>query len=216
MDKNILSVLVGSRAHGLSLPDSDYDYRGVFVLPTRDIWGLGAKPSTISWKEGEEDDTKWEVGHFLNLAIKSNPSILEVFVSPVETSTKLGEELLALFPHLWSSTGVRDAFLGYSKNQRKKFLEEDSDRVWKYAVAYIRVLLMGIELLETGNMSVQLEPDNKIDLMAIKQGGWSKGDIINWATSLEARFAEAYKANPNKQTDLKEANEFLLKVRRIY
>jgi predicted nucleotidyltransferase len=33
--KQILKVLVGSRAHDLYTEDSDYDYRGVFIYPTR-------------------------------------------------------------------------------------------------------------------------------------------------------------------------------------
>lgn len=34
--KQVLKVLVGSRAHGLHNQDSDFDYRGVYVAPTSD------------------------------------------------------------------------------------------------------------------------------------------------------------------------------------
>lgn len=33
----ILKVIVGSQAHGLATPASDFDYRGVFVVPTKEI-----------------------------------------------------------------------------------------------------------------------------------------------------------------------------------
>ena len=115
---------MGSHAHGLAIETSDYDYRGVFVAPTRDFFSLGGKPVDTNWIEGEkEDDTSWEIGHFLKLAIHSNPSILEVFVAPVVESTPEGEQLRALFPYVWSSKKVYNSFLGYSKNQQKKMLE---------------------------------------------------------------------------------------------
>lgn len=53
----ILKALVGSRAHGLHTETSDYDYRGVHVLPTRDILSLGFKYSGTSWLEGDVDET---------------------------------------------------------------------------------------------------------------------------------------------------------------
>ena len=43
MKKEILKVLVGSRAHELHNKNSDYDYRGVFVLPTSEIFSLNYK-----------------------------------------------------------------------------------------------------------------------------------------------------------------------------
>ena len=44
MRTEILRVLVGSRAHGLAQPDSDYDYRSVIRYETRDLLALGPKP----------------------------------------------------------------------------------------------------------------------------------------------------------------------------
>ncbi|KKK77684.1 hypothetical protein LCGC14_2851130, partial [marine sediment metagenome] len=55
----ILKVLVGSHAHGLATPESDRDYRGVFVTPTSDLLRIGVgKPKGHHWAEGgTEDDT---------------------------------------------------------------------------------------------------------------------------------------------------------------
>lgn len=152
----ILRTLVGSHAHGLATPESDYDYRGVFVVPTPEILSLSYKPHPTSWLEGKEDDTSYELGHFLHLATQCNPTILEVFRAPAKTTTVVGTHLQKLFPSVWEPKRVADAFGGYSLNQRKKFLDDKDGRRWKYAVAYIRVLLQGVELLSTGDFHVDV------------------------------------------------------------
>src|SRR5258708_8666676 len=107
----ILNVLVGSRAHGLNTDSSDYDYRGVFVTPTSELLKLGKRPDQTSWIEDKIDDTKWEVGKFLFLATKCNPTILEVFKAPTVENANLdqlgwGMELRELFDSVWSSQYV--------------------------------------------------------------------------------------------------------------
>lgn len=119
MRKTILKTLVGSRSHGLHNEDSDFDFRGVSLEKTSSMMSLGYKNHPVSWIEGKEDQTSYELGHFLQLATKSNPSILEVLVAPVEEKTKEGEDLRALFPCLWNSVDVYNSFTGYSHNQQK-------------------------------------------------------------------------------------------------
>ena len=103
----ILKALVGSRAHGLAGPDSDADYRGVFVTPTSDLLRIGQRQSDTRWVEGEKaadigtakvDDTAWELGHFLSLATHCNPTILEVFAAPVVAGTPEGYAVRELLP----------------------------------------------------------------------------------------------------------------------
>lgn len=214
----ILKTLVGSRAHGLATKDSDYDYRGVFVAPTEDILKVNGKITTTHWIEGNDDDTSWEIGHFLKLATACNPTILEVFFSPVLESTELGQELIALFPHVWNAQGVRDAFIGYSHNQRKKLMDGKDERGPKYAAAYLRVLYNAEELLRTGQFTVNIsETDIYKTIRAVKDGDASitLGDIINKCQELEASVNVAFKSC-DKTTDMDAVNAFLLKVRRQY
>ncbi|MFA5396200.1 MAG: nucleotidyltransferase domain-containing protein [Methanogenium sp.] len=220
MNQTILKTLVGSRAHKLNDETSDYDYRSVFVSPTVDLLKLGPKPKTTSWIEGDVDDTAWEIGHFLHLATKSNPTILEVFASPIiaEDTLMTGYSLCELFDSVWNSNDVYHAFSGYSKNQRKKLLDEESDRKFKYGVAYIRTLWMGTYLLERGELFVDTTKNTPVRelLLNIRHGKMSVGDIVGQACYWQERLEKAYKKNPDKQTDLEKVNEFLLEVRKTF
>jgi predicted nucleotidyltransferase len=216
MKKTILKTLVGSRAHGLHKPDSDYDYRGVYVIPTSELVSLGYKEKAVSWIEGErEDQTAYEVHHFLNLATHSNPSILEVMVSPIQEETEEGRKLRELFPYIWNSNDVKNAFCGYSHNQQKKMMDGKADRPYKYAVAYIRVLLLAEEILSKGTMTIQIEEGvTRQNLLKLKNEEFSLGFVIDWAEDLKKRVQRAFEANPNKQTDFEKVNEYLLWVRK--
>ena len=115
----ILKVLVGSRAHNLAGKDSDYDYRAVYVTPTSEILSLNHKYKANCWIEGKEDNTSYELGHFLNLAIHCNPSILEVFKAPVYGGNKDGLELRQLFDYIWNAEQCFNAFAGYGFNSQR-------------------------------------------------------------------------------------------------
>lgn len=231
--REILKVIVGSQAHGLATPTSDFDYRGVFVVPTRDFFKLGVKKiDNTSWIEGKDDDTSWEIGHFLNLAVHSNPTILETFLAPAvamdasgkagdRVITSLGLELRSLFPHVWSSQKVMDAFVGYGLNQRKKFFDDKDKRASKYAVAYLRTLYQGWELLTTGTFTIRIADTEIGDILK----NWKRmssteilqnhsGEVIQLCLQWEKKVKEAYKNNPDKQVNTDAINEFLLKVRK--
>jgi hypothetical protein len=215
--KVILKVLVGSRAHGLHSEDSDYDYRSVYVLPTSDILSIGYKYKGNDWLEGEtEDNTSYEIGHFLSLAVQCNPTILEIFRAPVITSNQDGDNLRDLFPCIWSPKKCFDAFVGYGLNQRKKFLDRKDNRQNKYAVAYIRVLWQLIKLLKTNELSVAIDNiDIKELLLRWKHGDYTMGDVINCSeTAIEEakKLLEDCKHVP----DLTKVNQFLVSIRKQY
>lgn len=217
----ILKVLVGSYAHGLETEESDRDYKGVYVTPTADFFKLsGGKVHGTTWMEGEtEDNTAYEIGHFLHLATKCNPTILEVFAAPGVEETELGLELRALFPHIWNSRDVLNAFVGYSKNQQKKLMDDKydtRDRKWKYAVAYLRVLLQANRLLRTGEMVVRVPSEWRPKLRDVRAGKLSEGQVIDLANQLRTGAYEAYDTQPGKQANLEPVQDFLLKVRRLY
>lgn len=214
----ILKVITGSRAYGLATEKSDTDYRGVFVISTRDILKLTKTRQTVSKLNGKEDDVAHELEKFLFLAIKSNPSILDVFASPVVMRTLEGNELRKLFPYVWSSKYVKDAFLGYSRSQRR-FIDDYlyTERALKAAVARIRVLYQGTELLKTGELIINLKGSPIYGFckrMRQKMINWKNFSIIEntWETNL----LEAYEKNSDKVVDIDKVNNFLLDIRKRY
>jgi predicted nucleotidyltransferase len=212
----ILKVIVGSQAHELADENSDYDYRAVYVLPTSKILSLGYKYKGNDWIEGETDNTSYEIGHFLQLAFKCNPTILEVFKAPIVESTPDGLALRELFPYVWNSKGVFEAFTGYSLNQRKKFLDKKDNRQNKYATAYIRTLFNLCQLLETNNFDVHIPKSSIRDiLLRFKKGDYKIGEVID-----EAEFwilqAKKLLAKYNHESNIETVNNFLLQLRRNY
>lgn len=196
----LLKVIVGSQAHGLATAESDFDYRGVFVVPTEDILTIGAKPDQTSLIEGKDDDTSWEIGKFLTMATKCNPTVLETFLSPEKESGEWGCQIWELFPHVWNSNDVKNAFIGYGLNQRKKFFDNQDHRAPKYATAYLRTLYNAWELLSTGTFSVNLRATPVYELRKrFKAGDYQVGEVIQNCFEWETKVLAAHKANPDKK-----------------
>lgn len=214
----ILRSLVGSRAHGLHREDSDFDYRGVYIQPTREILSLRYKYRATQWIEGAEDHTNYELQHFLQLATQSNPSVLELLKSPsMQIEQPWGQELIDLFPYLWSPKRAFDAFTGYSLNQRKKFLDDKDGRRLKFALAYIRTLLNLCDLLTTGTFNLQVEHGSSRykNLCALRDNQMTDGEIIELAKTLTLSAELSLKDAVDTQ-NLAKVDGFLLKVRKEF
>jgi len=117
----IYQYIRGSKAHGISTPQSDTDMGGVFVCPNNQLLGLGA-----DYRDEEADEKHdivyWELNKFARLLTTSNPTVLEaLFVDP--------EFILVKDPAIMPFLEHRDEFLtkecfnpfgGYAVSQIKK------------------------------------------------------------------------------------------------
>lgn len=218
----VMTTLVGSRANGLARPDSDYDYRSVYLLPTEaavrsELVGGPTKPS---WTKQEGDDyTAYEVGHFLKLALKGNPAIIEVFKGPKEFLSPVGEEMMYLFPYTWSSEAIYTAHTGYSRNQVRKFLDDPlGHRASKYAIASLRGLMVGAQLLREGDCSLEI-PAEWLSLFQnmpadINKGVMTAGRVFDLVEDWLIRIKNAYDSNPDKQAEPEKLIEWLVRLRR--
>ena len=75
------AAVVGSRAYGLETEDSDTDRRGIFVAGAGIQFSLDGPPAQRVHDVGQL--CFWEVGKFVRLALKANPTVLETLYSPV-------------------------------------------------------------------------------------------------------------------------------------
>ncbi len=219
----ILKALVGSRGYGVYDDDSDYDYRGVYVVDTERILSLGFKYKGTQWiedKEGGMDDTAYEIGHFLNLATHCNPTILNTLKAPVVEEDAWGKELREMFRSFLGAKRCHDAFMGYGINQQKKMLQNKDLRWHKYGAAYIRQLWYLHELFTTGDYNFVLKDPWIIDTVrAIRDKKWTPGKIIDTCTALKGDIEMVY--HPEKwhgqvpdEPDMETVNKFLINIRR--
>lgn len=233
MENIILNVLVGSRGHEMHRDDSDFDYRCVFVTPTEQLFSLENAGRKTLWQEGEkkldDDLTGWEIGHFLNMASRCNPTILEVFGAPKHgpNNSPLGDRLQSLLPAVIDPKRVWESFTGYSQNQWRK-LEADKYEnrgaypTWeKYAVAAARVLRQGRILLDTGELPMPLPESERMAVIqlkdAIRAGEYTKGQLLDHLYGQRMAFWQAYQDNESKWSpDREKLNAFLLEVRRKF
>jgi len=214
--RTILKVLVGSHAHGLASKKSDRDYRRVFVIPTEDIFHVRFKYPAIRWTQRDNDETAWEIGHFLLLATQGHPLILEALVAPVITADTWGDQLRALLPAMWSPQKAFEAFTNYANNQRTKFLDKKDERPAKYAAAYIRVLYNLCELLASGSFHVRISDTPAGERLArIKNGEYRLGDVMEWGEELTQQAQQLAAVRPD-ESDLPRINDFLVAIRRAF
>lgn len=158
MEKIVLKGVVGSTAYGLNREGSDIDKLGVFVAPTREILSLHPPQQTVV--QTKPDLTMHEVGKFVALALKCNPTILELlFLDQYEERSIWGNLLIEKRAHFLSERYVRAAYGGYALQQANKLLNrKDDPRSKKHARHCFRLLRQGRELLATGQLTVKV-PD---------------------------------------------------------
>ena len=117
----IYSYVRGSTAHGTVTKDSDIDKGGIYLAPVEQILGLGLDyQDQIS---NETNDIVWyELQKFMNLLLKSNPTVLEaLFVDDkyVEYEHLIMTEIKK-YKEKFLTKKCFDSFFSYAKSQIKK------------------------------------------------------------------------------------------------
>lgn len=155
----ILEALTGSRAYNLHNEDSDYDHIGIWVEPIDRFIGVGGfNPKSQTRKNDERNITYHELGKFCALALKCNPTILEVLWAwHFDALTGAAERLIAVRQSFLSELYVRDAYIGYASQQLGRLAKRpDAARYSKHARHCFRLLIQARQLLETGDMDIRV------------------------------------------------------------
>jgi len=149
----VFATISGAHLYGFLSPDSDYDLRGVHVLPAEEVLGLDVGPETIE-RSGifdglEVDLVSHDARKFFLLMLKKNGYVLEQLYSPliVQTSAEHGE--LKEIGKGCITKHHAHHYFGFAETQWKLFEKESPRRVKPLLYVY-RVLLTGIWLMKTG------------------------------------------------------------------
>lgn len=231
----ILSGVVGSQAHGTAGPDSDVDTMTVALAPTEEFLGLHPPVGAAATRVTNDPDTvTHEAGKFAALALKCNPSILELLFLPEDAYATMhmpyGAELWLGRGAFLSRRAVRNAYFGYATAQFQRierrsveigthtFSSDVRGRTAKHARHLLRLLECGAQLYATGTMSVRVA-----DPQALREFGDAvavEGDAgLNLARERLAHYEEVFDraVSPLPESpDERAVEQWLRAVRRMH
>ncbi|HEX2907495.1 MAG TPA: nucleotidyltransferase domain-containing protein [Phototrophicaceae bacterium] len=204
----VFATLSGAHLYGFPSANSDYDLRGVHILPVRSVIGLSEPEETIEISEVRQgielDLVTHDVQKFLLMLLKRNGYVLEQLFSPLIVYTTPAHENLKAIMRNGITRNHAHHYLGFTRNQWELFEKENPRRVKPLLYVY-RVLLTGIHLMQTGEVEANLITLNARfglayidDLVAMKLGGAEQG-------TLKATDLRFYQGEYERLTGLLEA-----------
>lgn len=216
----LLLGVVGSTAYGMAGEDSDIDLKGFCFAPTDCYLGLS---SFEVWENPEQDEVIYELKKFVRLAIAGNPSILEMLWLPQYQVLSLEGKAFLGIRSAFLSKRVHQKFSGYAMGQIKKCRQKILDPTshagikaknpYKHAAHCMRLLRMGIELIETGEMNVNRASIDADELRAIRKGEIPIDTVLTEAEKLISELDRRVDKSPlPDEPDLTTINQVLTNV----
>ncbi len=193
----LFATISGAHLYGFPSSDSDFDLRGIHLLPLRDVVGMTNGQETVE-KSGIDDGLEIDlVTHdarkFFGLMLKKNGYVLEQLLSPLIVFTTPEHEELKALSNGCITKHHAHHYLGFAETQWKLFKKADPPHV-KPLLYVFRVLLTGVHLMRTGEVEANLGRLNESaglacipDLIARKTSGLEKGRL----EAADLRFYEA-------------------------
>lgn len=204
----------GSRSHGLVHPDSDYDLWAVYMEPAVEFLGLKPPKESRDFKLPWCDVATHELGKFLRLAVKGDPTVVERLFSDMwlpQHTTPTGESLREL-RDVFVTNRLLKRYAGYIRGQSQKVAEKSpSDRVWWRAAKHtLRLSTCAIDLCTTRRVHVRLDPPMAATILEIITGDEKDAPevrrvVAEWARLAEARITWALEERPQWWPDPDEA-----------
>jgi predicted nucleotidyltransferase len=229
----LFATVSGAHLYGFPSPDSDYDLRGVHVLPAEEAVGLLPKRETIQasgLRDGiEMDFVTHDVLKFFTLLLKRNGYVLEQMYSPLVVHTTPEHEELKEIAVNCITRHHSHHYLGFAATQWDLFQKEEPRRMKPLLYVY-RVILTGIHLMLTGKVEANLVILNRefrlpyiAELVERKVRGLEKSSLnadesdfheaeyIRLMATLEEAAAKSNLPNEPTARDL--LNDLLVRVR---
>src|SRR5262245_58584570 len=162
------------------------------------------QPEGVRSGPGDLDLVAYSLRKYVRLALKGHPTILLLLFVPdalTLVETELGAELRDLRPVLLSKLAGR-GYLGYLRGQKERLLgSRGQKRVnrpelveahgfdSKYAMHAARLGYQGLELLETGRLTLPMREPERSRVMAIRTGARTFEEAIDEIESAESALA---------------------------
>lgn len=186
---------------------------GIFLAPTVNVAGLYWGQKDESWSDAGpdgDDSTVHEVGKFLRLVLKSNPTMLELlFMNEYTVLDEVGQGMIDLRDKMLYTDQVRAAYFGYAKAQKERVLREYPDHKPKMIRHCLRIAEQGTELISTGEFNVRVgDPQRFFDLedMPLMHVGMILENALYNLDTCESVLRD--------EPDVASVDEFLKEVRR--
>lgn len=213
--KTVLQAVTGSIAYGLNHANSDTDKMSVFVAPTVEVAGLYWGSKNESWSDAGpegDDNSSHEIGKFLRLVLKSNPTLIELlFMNEYEILDEVGQGMVDLRSKMLYTEGIRSAYYGYAKAQHARVRREFPDHKPKMARHCLRISRQATDLLTTGEFNVKVP--NRQEYFDLTELSFTDMDAIMLKAVDDIREAKSVLPEyPDKDA----IDAFLKDVRRNY
>ncbi|MAT71910.1 MAG: nucleotidyltransferase [Planctomycetaceae bacterium] len=159
----VFATISGAHLYGFPSADSDFDLRGVHLLPLERVIGLDGPEcrgeDTVE-RDGVHDGLEMDlvthdVKKFFGLLLKKNGYVLEQLLSPLVVHTTPEHDELKAIAKSCITRFHGHHYLGFAATQWKLFRKEDPPKVKPLLYVY-RVLLTGIHLMRTGEVEANL------------------------------------------------------------
>lgn len=155
----VFATISGAHLYGFPSGDSDYDLRGVHVLPLADVVGLDVGRETVQIEEIRDglelDLVTHDARKFFTLMLRKNGYVLEQLFSPLVVQTSEEHDELKRIGKRCVTKHHAHHYFGFAKTEWKLFSKEPAPRV-KPLLYIFRVLLTGINLMQTGEIEANL------------------------------------------------------------
>jgi predicted nucleotidyltransferase len=207
----VFVTISGAHLYGFPSADSDYDLRGVHVLPVRDVVGLDTGTETVEISKNHDgiqlDLVTHDIRKFFRLLLKKNGYVLEQLYSPLIVHTTPEHEELKDIAKGCITRHHSHHYLGFAETEWKLFNKETPKRIKPLLYVY-RVLLTGIHIMRTGEVEANLRNLNLSfkfsyldELIALKSQGLEKSHLE------EADMAFYEKEYVRLQRELEQASQ---------
>lgn len=234
----ILRTQVGSGVHGIAIEgQDDRDEMGICVEPPEYVIGLErfdqyewrSQPQHVRSGPGDLDLVVYCLRKWMRLALNGNPTVLIPLFAPDLDIVEVDPHgaYLRAHPELVVSRVAAPRFVGYLRSQRDRLLGLKSQRTnrpelaerygfdVKFAAHMVRLGVQGVELLQTGRITLPIPEPWLSYLRDLRQGKLTKDEALATAYEMEMRLLDLADTSPlPERPDRDRANRWLIETYR--